>query len=122
MTNTIIPEAGDIVVLSFDPQAGREIQKRRPALVLSPKIFNATTGFAWICPITSTPSRHGFQLPIPRGIQGFTYPDAAGAVATVKIEQMRSLDYQARGAVIIAPVPKAFLNQCRSYAMRVLEG
>ena len=31
-----IPDQGDIIVLDFDPQAGHEQMKRRPALVLSP--------------------------------------------------------------------------------------
>ena len=35
MVNTYVPEAGDIVMLDFDPQVGREQAKRRPALVLS---------------------------------------------------------------------------------------
>lgn len=113
------PDAGDIITIDFDPQAGREITKRRPALVLSPRAFNQALGFAWICPITSTPSKHGFQLSIPPGINGFSYPSAP-AVSTVKIEQLRSLDYQARRAQVIAAVPIAFLQQCRSVAGRVL--
>lgn len=114
----MIPDAGDIVILDFDPQAGREITKRRPGLVLSPKVFNAQMKFAVICPITSTPSRHGFQLQLPNGIRGFTYNP--GTVSTVKIEQLRSLDFEARSADIIAKVPPQFLLQCRSIAQRII--
>ena len=35
-----VPETGDLVWLTFDPQAGREQAGRRPALVLSPRTYN----------------------------------------------------------------------------------
>lgn len=47
------PEQGDIIWLTFDPQEGREIAKRRPALVVSSTPYNKATGFIQICPITS---------------------------------------------------------------------
>lgn len=118
MTTIKVPDAGDIITLDFDPQAGREITKRRPALVLSPRSFNQALRFAWVCPITSTPGRHQFQLTVPPNIRGFATP--AGGVSTVKVEQLRSLDFEARGAIIVAQVPEAFLNQCRSVAARIL--
>jgi mRNA interferase MazF len=112
------PDAGDIVILNFDPQAGREIQKRRPALVLSPKAFNAAMNFAVMCPITSTRSQHKMQLELPSGIKNFVPP--GGGVSTVKIEQLRSLDFEARKAEIVAHVPDYFLMQCRSIAQRII--
>ena len=39
-TRTYVPEAGDIVWLQFDPQAGHEQAGHRPALVLSPAAYN----------------------------------------------------------------------------------
>ena len=112
------PDAGDIVILDFDPQAGNEIQKRRPGLVLSPKSFNATMKFAVICPITTTLGKHGFQIQLPAGIKNFSSPP--DSVSTVKIEQMRSLDFVARNAQIVAHVPDYFLLQCRSIAQRII--
>ena len=38
-TRTYVPEAGDIVWLQFDPQAGH-----RPALVISPAAYNVKRG------------------------------------------------------------------------------
>lgn len=49
-----IPKKGDIVWIDFDPSAGKEIQKRRPGLVVFRYEFNRKTMFAVICPITST--------------------------------------------------------------------
>jgi hypothetical protein len=41
MVARYVPEAGDIVWLDFDPQAGREQGRRRPALVLTDQTYNA---------------------------------------------------------------------------------
>jgi mRNA-degrading endonuclease toxin of MazEF toxin-antitoxin module len=35
MVASYVPDAGDIVMMDFDPQVGREPAKRRPALVLT---------------------------------------------------------------------------------------
>lgn len=48
-----VPERGDIVWTDFNPQAGREQAGKRPALVLSPKAYNAKTSLAVMVPITS---------------------------------------------------------------------
>lgn len=48
-----VPDRGDIVWLSFDPQLGHEQAGRRPALVISPASYNGKVGLALLCPITS---------------------------------------------------------------------
>jgi mRNA interferase MazF len=48
VTRSYIPNTGDLIWLSFDPQAGR-----RPALVLSPAAYNEKTNLALVCPISS---------------------------------------------------------------------
>lgn len=49
-----IHKRGDIVWIDFDPSTGKEIQKRRPGLVVPRYEFNSKTMFVVICPITST--------------------------------------------------------------------
>ena len=66
MSATFVPDTGDFVWLTFDPQAGRE-QRRRPALVLSPKIYNAKSGLMLVCPITNQAKGYPFEVPIPAG-------------------------------------------------------
>lgn len=82
-----IPKKGDIVWIDFDPSAGKEIQKRRPGLVVSRYEFNRLTRFAVICPITSTikdfPTR--YTLPKDTKISG-----------QVLISQLKSLDFVIR--------------------------
>lgn len=82
-----IADQGDIVLLDFDPSAGTEIQKRRPALVLSKKAFNQTTGFSIVAPITSTVRGLGVETVLPSKLK------IQGAVL---VYQMRSLDHNSR--------------------------
>jgi len=48
-----ISNRGDLVWLTFDPQAGHEQSGRRPAVVISPKSYNEKVGLAIFCPVTS---------------------------------------------------------------------
>ncbi|WP_018266965.1 endoribonuclease MazF [Methylosinus sp. LW4] len=81
------PERGDIVWLSFDPQAGHEQAGHRPALVLSPKAYNAKTGLMICCPMTTKIKGYPFEV----AITGST-PSA------VLVDQVKSLDWRARKA------------------------
>jgi len=56
-----LPEAGDLVWLDFIPQAGHEQAGRRPALVLSPRAYNAKTSLAIVCPITNRAKGYPFE-------------------------------------------------------------
>lgn len=82
-----IPEKGDIVWIDFDPSAGKEIQKRRPGVVVSRYDFNRATFFAVICPITSTVNKNRIQ---------FTLPKENKINGQVVIAQLKSLDFKSR--------------------------
>ncbi|THD42456.1 MAG: type II toxin-antitoxin system PemK/MazF family toxin [Bradyrhizobium sp.] len=83
------PARGDLVWIDFEPNAGAEIDKRRPALVLSPQGFNAS-GFAFVAPVTSTErGRRRTDVHLPSGGK------VAGAIL---LHQTRSLDWRARRA------------------------
>src|SRR5260370_37196054 len=87
-----VPEKGDFVSLSFDPQAGHEQKGRRPALVISNFLFNRHTGLAIVCPITNTDRGIPFHLAVPvsSSITGF-----------VMVDQVKSVDYMTRKARFI---------------------
>jgi mRNA interferase MazF len=84
-----IPSRGDIIWISFNPQAGHEQAGRRPGIVLSPKKYNRSAGLALFCPITSQVKGYPFEVLIPEGlpVQGVVLSD-----------QIRSLDWRARDA------------------------
>jgi mRNA interferase MazF len=50
VARSYVPDAGDLVWLTFDPQAGHEQRGRRPALILSPRAYNAKARLAIACP------------------------------------------------------------------------
>jgi len=86
-----IPEQGDIVVLSFDPQSGHEQKGRRPAIIISNKIFNQHLGLAFACPITNTKRDFPFHIECDsKNITGF-----------IMTEQMKSIDYNSRNIKFI---------------------
>ncbi|MGH2362165.1 MAG: endoribonuclease MazF [bacterium] len=96
MPRRYIPERGDIVWLSFQPQAGRDQAGRRPGLVLSPAVYNAKVGLGLFCPITSRVKGYPFEVRIPPGL-------AVGGV--VLSDQVRSLDWRARRAEFASRLP-----------------
>ena len=94
-----VPKRGDIVWLAFDPQKGKEIQKTRPALTISPLQYNQKTGLALFMPITSQIKNYPFEVILDeRGIKG-----------AVLADQLRSLDWKARKATFIISISPAVL-------------
>ena len=91
-----VPDRGDAVWLTFDPQAGHEQSGRRPAVVLSPRAYNARAGLAILCPVTSQVKGYPFEVVLPDGLP------VSGAVLA---DQVRSLDWQARRATRICKLP-----------------
>jgi mRNA interferase MazF len=91
-----VPQKGDFIALSFDPQSGNEQKGRRPALVISNYLFNKHTGLAIVCPITNTNRNIPFHLAVPvsSSLTGF-----------VMVDQVKSIDYMARKAKFIGKAP-----------------
>jgi len=63
-----IPQRGDVVNINLGPRKGIEIKKPRPALVLSPKVFNRSQRSVLVCPITSKERKSEFLVKIPDGL------------------------------------------------------
>jgi len=82
-----IPERGDIVLLNFSPQAGKEQKGKRPAFVLSPRIYNEKVGLALMCPITSKIKNYPFEILLPKDLN---------TVGVVLSDHVKNLDYRIR--------------------------
>jgi mRNA interferase MazF len=82
-----VPEAGDIVWLQFDPQAGHEQSGHRPALVVSPAAYNGKTGLMLCCPMTTQIKGYPFEVRISGARSGVALAD-----------QVKSLDWVQRKA------------------------
>jgi len=102
VTSRFIPECGDVVWVDMNPQAGYEQSGRRPALVVSPKPYNAKTGLALLCPITSRVKGYAFEVNIPKGLP------AQGVILS---DQIRNFDWSARNAVLMGRLPHALVSE-----------
>ncbi len=91
-----VPDRGDVVWISLSPQAGHEHAGRRPALVLSPKMYNGKVGLAVFCPITNQEKGYPFEVKIPDGL------DVSGVILA---DQVKSLDWHARNADFMCDLP-----------------
>jgi mRNA interferase MazF len=82
-----VPEAGDIVWLNFTPQAGHEQTGHRPALVVSPSVYNHKTSLMICCPMTKQIKNYPFEVLI-----------AGVSPGVVLADQVKSLDWRVRKA------------------------
>jgi len=97
-----VPDAGDLVWLAFDPQAGHEQAGRRPALVLSPRSYNQKAGLALVCPVTNQLKGYPFEVPLPPG---------CGASGAILADHLKSLDWNARRVAKIGRIPPSILDE-----------
>ncbi len=97
-----VPDRGHLVWLQFDPQAGREQKGHRPALVLTPKAYNAKTSLAIVAPITSAVKGFPFEALVPAGSK------IGGAVLC---DHVRSVDYVERKATLIELAPASLMAE-----------
>ena len=102
MAQRYVPEAGDIVWLHFDPQAGHEQAGHRPALVVSPATYNAKTGLMLCCPMTTQIKGYPFEVVI-----------AGDRPTAVLSDQIKSLDWISRKASHKGKVSPLELAQVR---------
>jgi mRNA interferase MazF len=99
---SFVPDAGDLIWVNFDPRAGREQAGRRPALVLSPRLYNQKSGLALVCPVTSRIKGYPFEVPVPAG---------CGVGGVILADHLKSLDWKARQAEKAGHIPPRALNE-----------
>ncbi|EAW6352582.1 TPA: toxin MazF [Escherichia coli] len=104
-----VPDAGDVVWLDFDPQAGHEQAGHRPALVISPAIYNGRIGLMLCCPMTTR-------------IKGYPFEVLVSEDSVVLADQIKSLDWKKRGAVKKGRVPDSVLAEVRAKAKALIGG
>ena len=109
MIGRYVPEAGDIVWLHFDPQAGHEQAGHRPALVVSPASYNGKTGLMLCCPMTTQIKGYPFEVLI-----------AGDRPSAALSDQLKSLDWVARKASRKWQVSPAELAQVRGKASALI--
>jgi mRNA interferase MazF len=97
-----VPDRGDAVWITLNPQAGHEQAGRRPAVVLSPAAYNGKAGLAILCPITNQIKGYPFEVILPSGLA------VTGAILS---DQVKSLDWRARNASFICSLAPATITE-----------
>ena len=105
MVTRYIPDTGDIVWLDFDPQAGREQGRRRPALVLTDSAYNRASGLFVVCPRTSKRKPYPFSLPV-------VVEKIEGAVL---VDHLKSMDWNVRAVKFHSKADPALVSRVRGY-------
>ncbi|WP_294951046.1 endoribonuclease MazF [Sulfurovum sp.] len=106
-----VPDRGDIVWLNFTPQTGHEQRGKRPALILSPKIYNEKTSLCICLPITSRVKGYPFEVPLPKD------SEVTGVILS---DQVKNLDYVARKVSYICEVPHDVLVHVQKNVLALL--
>jgi mRNA interferase MazF len=99
-----VPARGDVAWLNLDPRTGHEESGRRPALVLSPRSYNAKTGLAVVCPLTTKTKGYAFEV----------LADVDGRTSAILADHVKSVDWRARRAERIATLAPPVVDRVAS--------
>ena len=91
-----VPQRGDVVWITLNPQSGHEQAGRRPAVVLSPGIYNEKVELAILCPVTNQIKGYPFEVLMPDGLP---------VNGVILADQIKSLDWRVRNAEWICTLP-----------------
>jgi mRNA interferase MazF len=103
MARSYVPDAGDIVRISFSPEAGHEQAGHRPAVVLSPAAYNAKTSLMVCCPMTTHIKSYPFEVVV-----------AGESPSAVLADQVKSLDWRKRRAKRKGTISTSELEEVRA--------
>lgn len=84
MKKGYVPDRGDAIRITFNPQTGHEQSGRRPAIVLSPSAYSGKI------------NDYPFEVVLP---------DNSPIVGAALSDQVKSLDWQARNTELICALP-----------------
>ena len=105
-----VPSRGDLVWLDFNPVRGHEQSGRRPALIISSEKYNAKSGLALVCPVTSHVKGYPFEV-------GFKTKVVQGVILA---DQIRGIDWEKRNAEKIGIVPEMVVTEVQEYVRKLV--
>lgn len=111
MTTNYVPRRGDLVWLSFDPQAGHGQAGHRPAFVLSPEAYNRKTSLLLACPVTSMIKGYPFEVPLTADLP---------VNGVILADRIKSLDWRVRKAKFIARASTSVIEDVLSLILPLL--
>jgi mRNA interferase MazF len=110
---TYYPDRGDLIEMNFQPAAGREIDKRRPGIVVSPLSYNRRTGLCLAVPTTTDLTPGPLWIPMPAGY--------LPRPSLILCDYLKSFDYRERMARFLARVPTELVQHIVSNLLDVID-
>jgi mRNA interferase MazF len=110
---TYHPDRGDLIEMNFQPAAGREIDKRRPAIVLSPLAYNRRAGICLAVPISTDLTPGPLWIPLPPGL--------LPRPSLILCDYVKSFDYRERSATFIARCDAELVDRIVSNLLDLLD-
>ncbi|MGB0563805.1 MAG: endoribonuclease MazF [Spirulinaceae cyanobacterium] len=105
-----IPSRGDIVYLDFEPTRGHEQRGHRPALVMSPLVYNEKSSLALLMPITKQQKGYPFEVLLPPELK---------IEGVILADQVKCLDWRARNIQLVEVAPEMVIEDVQD-KIRVL--
>lgn len=103
---------GSLVYMDFEPSKGSEIQKRRPAVVISRDEYSFVSDLIIVCPITSSDKERPYLVPIVN--------EGLKANSKVNTKQVYSLDYSERAGRNVQIIGKITNKELTNIAQHFL--
>jgi len=111
VVTTYLPDRGDIVWLNFNPQAGHEQRGKRPALILSPKIYNEKPSLCLCLPLASKVKGYPFEVALPPKL----------AIEDVILsEQIKNLDFTVPENTFICKAPHSVIDMVQKNVLALV--
>lgn len=104
-------DCGSIILIDFDPTAGHEQGRKRPALVLSSAEYFKATGMAHVLPITSKVKGYPFEVALP---------DSNTTQGVILADQGRTLDLKRRRFKFLETTTEEILSEARAKCAALL--
>jgi len=96
-----IPDRGDVVWVNFGLSIGHEQKGKRPAIIISRKLYNKRSGLVVACPVTSREKGYPFEISFDSGkIKG-----------VIQTDQIKTFDWEQRGIRFVFRVKPAVIRE-----------
>ena len=109
MVNT--PLQGDIIKINLDPKKGHEQSGFRPYICLSNILVSNYANIAVFAPISNTRRKYPLYIPLQK----------TKTTGSVLLDQLVTIDYNARDFKFVETVPSALLRQILTIAVLVFQ-
>ena len=106
-----VPTQGDIIKINLDPKKGHEQAGYRPYICLSNKIVSDYANIAIFAPISNTKRKYPLYVPLQK----------TKTTGNVLLDQLVTIDYNARGFEYIETVPSALLLHILSITILIFQ-